>query len=142
MKGSNTWVGAIKYSALSFIFEVLVLIAAFLIAVSQNDWDWSILTSNNLWFLVLIILAIVFVMIVFILKYPRQIIFYGLSALGFLFIFAAQQGNPVTTSVRDYISGIYDMNYLLGGIGIIAFATAIFPFLDSNRRNNHDTDIA
>lgn len=105
---------------------VAIAIAVFVgVAIAGFEWHLVGEVFRAQWILFVSVFGLVLVLMLLMARYAKKVIFIGLLAIAVLFILSSGKGSEITEKMREFISGNFEIGFLLGGIGIMAFALAI-----------------
>lgn len=128
MKNNVSWAKALGAGGWTIVLVLLAFIITAIAAVGIEGWDWNLLTEvfENLWQVFVAILVVSTILVIFLYKYPLQILAFVLSAVAVLLIAAAYKGSLISESIRNYIDAKFDFTYIATGLAV---AAVLFSFI-------------
>ena len=105
---------------------IIAFVAAIFIAIAKVGFDWIlVLHAFRIFWLALLILTITVYILVFLgIKYPYGTPRIALIIITLIFYLASIKEHFISEHIRNYINKIFELDYLVAAITILALAVA------------------
>ena len=105
---------------------IIAFVASIFIAVAKVGFDWIlVLYAFRIFWLALLILTITVYILMFLsFKYPYEMPKLALLIITLIFYLASIKEHFISEHIRNYINKIFELDYLVAAITILALAVA------------------